>query len=98
MRINRHGVAAVCSKAWGITPRRFWEMCNAGEVTFQQVVAQCHLEMLASPITAEVFCEWLIPGGKQTKQRKKHQQLNSSTFEYLRRKRDGGKTASHSTT
>src|SRR5688500_11555575 len=97
MIVNRYAVAAVCSKAWGITPREFWESCNKGEVTFQQVIAQCRLEMLASPMAAEAFWEWMMPGGKRVKEKQKRQSENNRTFEYLKRKRDGGKTASHST-
>ena len=98
MKVNRHAVAAVCAKAWGITPAQFWEYCRRGDVTFQQVVAQCRLEMLATPLSAEPFFEWLMPGAKKTQKQKEHQRSNSTTFEILKRKRDGGKTAGNSTT
>ena len=97
MRVNKDAIRAICCKHWGKWPSEYEERRRRGEVTVRQVVAQCSLEMLASPLSAQAFIEWLMPGMDEKKREKKHQQQNNSTFEYLKRKRDGRKAASNST-
>lgn len=88
MRLNRHGVAAVCCKAWGITPAEFWRLCESGEISFQAIASQCYLEILTNPLTAEALFEYLIPGQKREKKKAEHRSDNNRTFEILKAMRE----------
>lgn len=80
MKINVMAVAAICCKAWGVKPRDFAEMRKRGEVSVQEVVAQCRLEMVHAGFACEALFEWLMPGSKEAERKKKHVATNTQTL------------------
>ena len=64
-------------------------MCRRGEISFQEVAAQCQLELFNNPLTAEALLEFLLPGQKKDNRKKQHNTTNDQTFAIWKAMRDG---------
>ena len=87
MRVNTDAVRAICCKHWGKWPAEYNAARLRGEISFQAVVAACRLEMLASPLAASEFIEWILPGYKEAQRKMEHQKANDGMLAFIKRQK-----------